>query len=313
MFVVEGQITCLAGGVGAARFLQGLIRVLPEEQLTVIVNTGDDINLFGLHISPDIDIVTYTLANIVDEKKGWGLAGDTFHCLEILKGYGYDTWFNLGDRDLATHIDRTDMLERGFTLSEITSKHCSDLGLKIKIIPMSNDKFETHIETEKDTIHFQKYFVHRGAVENVRGVYFEGAKEAEPAPKVIESILNSQAIIVCPSNPIVSIGSILNVNGVREALRQTNAKIGAISPIVGGLPIKGPADKLMKGLNLEVSATGVAKIYNDFLDVMIIDTVDEAEAEQIEALGLKVVITNTIMKSIEDKVHLAKTTLKSLC
>lgn len=303
------MITALAGGVGAARFLQGLVRVVPENEVTVIVNTGDDIELYGLHISPDLDIVMYTLAGIVDEEKGWGIRGDTFHCLETLRKYGYETWFNLGDRDLATHIYRTQLLKNGFSLSEVTERLCQALGLSVKILPMTNDRFATKIATDKATMHFQEYLVKRGAQDRVVNVVFEGAEEAQPAPGVVDSILESDVVIICPSNPIVSIGTILTVKNVRTALRETKAKVVAISPIVGGRPIKGPADKLMQGLGLEVSAYSVAKLYQDFLDTFIIDHVDEAEKEHIKSLG-EVVVTNTIMKSLEDKMQLAKVVLE---
>jgi len=205
-------IVALAGGVGAARFLQGLIKLVPEEKLTVIVNTGDDIEFFGLHISPDIDIIMYTLAGIVDETKGWGIRGDTFHCLEMLEKYGYETWFMLGDKDLATHIHRTYLLKRGFRLSEVTQRLCEKLGLKLKILPMTDQKFATIIKTDKGKMHFQEYLVKRKAIDKVLGVEFEGVG-AEPAPDVLDSILNSEAIIICPSNPIVSIGTILSLKG----------------------------------------------------------------------------------------------------
>jgi len=302
----------LAGGVGAARFLQGLIKIVPEKEVTVIVNTGDDIQLYGLHVSPDLDIIMYTLAGIVDEEKGWGIRGDTFHCLESLQKYGYETWFNLGDRDLATHIHRTFLLKEGLSLSEATSKLCQSLELEVKLLPMTNDKFETHIRISKGTIHFQEYLVKRGAQDKVIDVVFEGAEKAQPAPGVIDSILNADAIIVCPSNPIVSIGTILSVKGVRDGLRETRAKVVAISPIVGGAPIKGPADKLMQGLGLEVSAYSVAYLYRDFLDVFIIDDMDQREKERIEGLGLHAITTNTIMKSLQHKVQLARVTLKSV-
>ena len=304
------MITVLAGGVGAARFLQGLVKIVPEEEVTVIVNTGDDIQLHGLHISPDLDIVTYTLAGIVDEEKGWGINRDTFHCLGMLKGYGHETWFNLGDKDFATHIYRTCLLKQGLSLSEITNRVCQALGLRLKIIPMTNDKFETRIVTDWGILHFQEYLVKRHAKDNVINVLFEGLEEAKPAPGVIDSILNASLIIVSPSNPIVSIGTIISVNNVREALRKAKAKVVAITPIVGGAPVKGPADKLMRGLGLEVSAYSVARLYQDFLDVLIIDYADRNEKERIEQLGLHVVVTNTIMKTQQDKIRLAKAVLK---
>mgnify|MGYP001130174600 CR=1 FL=1 len=306
------MITVLAGGVGAARFLQGLIKIVPEREVTVIVNTGDDIQLYGLHISPDLDIIMYTLAGIVNKEKGWGIQGDTFHCLETLQRYGYETWFKLGDRDFATHIHRTYLLESGVSLSEATRRLCRSLGVEMKILPMTNDRFETKILTDKGVMHFQDYLVRRGARDKVMDVTFEGAEKAQPAPEVIDSILNAEAIIVCPSNPIVSIGTILSVKNVRKALRETRAKGVAISPIVGGAPVKGPADKLMRGLGLEVSAYSVAHLYRDFLDVFIMDHIDQAERERIEGLGLRVIVTNTIMKSLRDKVRLARVTLGSL-
>lgn len=305
----KSLIVALAGGVGAARFLTGLVRLIKQEALTVIVNTGDDIELYGLHISPDIDIVTYTLAGIVDEEKGWGIKGDTFHCLETLGKYGCETWFNLGDKDLATHIHRTYLLKKGLELSEITAKICGALGLKVKILPMTNDRFETRIITREGSIHFQKYLVKRDARDEVLGVEFVGAQDAKPAPGVIDSILNAEGVIVCPSNPIVSIGTILSIKGVRNALKKTKARVIAISPIVGGVPLKGPADKLMLGLGLEVSAYSVASLYKDFLDDFVIDVKDEAQKALIETLGINVVVTNTIMKSLQDKIKLAKVVL----
>jgi len=303
------MITALAGGVGAAKFLQGLVRLVPEEELKVIVNTGDDIELFGLHISPDLDIIMYTLAGIVDEEKGWGLKGDTFHCLEALQRYGDETWFKLGDRDLATHIQRTFLLKSGLKLSEVTKRLCQSLGLAVEMLPMTNESFETTVITDKGSMHFQEYLVKRGAQDKVIKIKFKGAEEAKPAPHVIDSILNSNAIILCPSNPIVSIGTILSVKDIRNALKETGAKVVAISPIVGGAPIKGPADKLMQGLGLEVSAYGVAALYKDFLDAFVIDIVDRAQKTRIETLGQTVIITNTIMKSLQDKVQLAKLVL----
>jgi len=299
-------ITALAGGVGAAKLLQGLVQAVDPREVAVIVNTGDDAEFYGLHVSPDLDIITYTLAGIVDESKGWGVKGDTFHCLEMLRRYGYETWFMLGDRDLATHIHRTLLLKRGLRLSEVTDLIRKSLGVKARIIPMTDDRVGTYIVTDKGTMHFQEYLVKRGARDRVVNVVFKGIENAKPAPGVIESILESEGIVICPSNPIVSIGPILSIKGVREALKRTEAKVVGISPIVGGATIKGPADKLMRGLGIEVSAYGVAQLYSDFLDYFIIDNVDRALAERIENLGIKVIVTNTIMRSMEDKVRLAR-------
>jgi len=307
---VSFLIIALAGGVGAARFLSGLVRVVPEKELTVIVNTGDDIELYGLHVSPDLDIVSYTLAGIVDEEKGWGIRGDTFRCLEMLKCFGFEPWFNLGDKDLATHLYRTSLLKRGFKLSEVTAEISRALGLKVRVLPMTDDKFETWVTTATGSMHFQEYFVKRGGTEAVSGVKLVGAEDAEAAPGVVESILGSELIIVCPSNPVVSIGTILSVKGVREALRRSEARKIAISPIVRGAPIRGPADKLMKGLGLEVSAYSVASLYRDFLDVFILDVADEAEKMKVERLGIRAVAAKTLMRTLRARVELAKTVVK---
>jgi LPPG:FO 2-phospho-L-lactate transferase len=268
------MITALAGGVGAARFLTGLTQLVKKKDLSVVVNTGDDIEMFGLHISPDIDILAYTLAGIVDDDKGWGIKGDTFQCLDMLKRLGLPTWFALGDKDFATHVFRTELLKKGFTLSEVTDKICRALGVRVKILPMTNDRFETRIKTEDGSIHFEEYFVKRASKDKVLGVEFIGVTDAKPSPQAIDSIMNAERVIVCPSNPIVSIGTILSVKGIRNALQNTNAKVIGISPVVAGAPVKGPADKLLRGLGLEVSAFSVAKLYSDFLDTFIIDSAD---------------------------------------
>jgi len=305
------MITALAGGVGAARFLTGLVKLVKEEDVSVIVNTGDDIDMFGLHISPDVDIVMYTLAGIVDDEKGWGIKGDTFQCLEMLKKMGLETWFNLGDKDFATHIFRTNLLNKGFTLSQVTDQICHALGLNVTVLPMTDGKFETWIKIEEGLVHFEEYFVKRQAKDRVLGVEFVGAALAKPSPRVKDSIIDAGMVIICPSNPIVSIGTILSLNGIREALKRTNAKVVGVSPIVAGAPIKGPADKLLRGLGFEVSAFSVAKLYADFLDTFVIDTKDIGEKKQIEQLGVKVKVTDTVMKSLEDKVRLAKAVLES--
>jgi LPPG:FO 2-phospho-L-lactate transferase len=305
------MITALAGGVGAARFLTGLVKLVNGKDLSIIVNTGDDIELFGLHISPDVDIVTYTLAGIVDEEKGWGIKGDTFHCLEALRKFNGETWFNLGDKDLATHIFRTNLLRSGLNLSDVTAHVSRLLGVEAAILPMTDDRFETRVLIEEGSVHFEEYFVKRGAKDEVFGIEFFGADKAKPAAGVLESIKEAELLIICPSNPIVSIGTILAVNGVRDAIRRTDAKKVAISPIIAGAPVKGPADKLLRGLGLEVSAYSVAKLYSDFLDTFVLDTADTTEKDKIEELGIEVKVTNTIMKSLQDKVELARTVLES--
>ena len=300
------MITALAGGVGAAKLLLGLTKIIEPENLTIIVNTGDDIELHGLHISPDLDIVSYTLAGIADEEKGWGIQGDTFHCLDALKRFSSATWFNLGDRDLATHIYRTSLLKKGFTLSEVTAEISHAMGLKAAILPMTDEKFETRIVTREGTIHFEEYFVKRGARDEVLGVEFFGVESAKPAQGVINAIENAEQVIICPSNPVVSIGTILAVKGVRDALKRTKARKLAVSPIIAGAPVKGPADKLLRGLGYEVSAFSVAKLYSDFLNTFVFDVADVAQKERIEELGIEAKVANTVMRSLDDKVQLAK-------
>lgn len=300
------MIVALAGGVGAARFLEGLIRVVPQKEITIIGNVGDDTNIYGLHVSPDLDIVTYTLAGLVDAQKGWGFRGDTFHCQALLRKYGFEIWFNLGDRDLATHIYRTEELRRGRRLSEVTADLVSRFGLRVKLFPASNDALQTYVLSGGREMHFQEYMVKRKTKPTVQGISFRGAESARPAKHVTGSIARAKGIVVCPSNPIVSIGAILAVRKIRSALKKTRAKVVGISPIVGGKTVKGPADKLMKAVGIEASAFGVAKCYSDFLDTLIIDRVDRALAQDIEALGVKVIVMNTLMRSLADKVRLAR-------
>jgi LPPG:FO 2-phospho-L-lactate transferase len=301
------MIVVLAGGVGAARFLQGVVQIAPPQQLTVIVNTGDDRDFYGLHVSPDIDIVMYTLAGVVDEGHGWGIRGDTYNTQQELKRYdSSEDWFMLGDRDLATHIYRTKLLHQGKTLSEITESMRQRFNLAPRILPMTDQPVATHIQTPAGLLHFQEYMVKRRCADEVQDVVFVGASEASPAPGVLDAIKQAEAILISPSNPIVSIGSILAVPGVHDALHEASGMIVAVSPIVGGSPIKGPADKLMSGLKMEVSAVGVARCYRDFLDVMVIDEQDAHLAGEIEDLGIPTVVTNTIMRDPVAKANLAR-------
>ena len=310
---MAGEIVALAGGVGAARFLEGLAAVAPPERLVIIGNTGDDLELYGLHISPDLDTVAYTLAGMVDETRGWGVAGDTFTCLNALERYTQDTWFHLGDRDLATHLFRTILLRRGLPLSEVTHQICRALGVRARrLLPMTDDCLRTRVQTDAGLLDFQVYFVERRARDDVRGIVFEGAERARPAPGVLESIRTAAAVIVCPSNPLISIGPILAVPGIRQALCQTKACVTAISPIVGGRALKGPTDRMLHSLGLAASANQVAELYHDFTDVFILDRVDQAQAAGIEVLGMKAVVTDTIMKGWQERVALAKVTLEAL-
>jgi LPPG:FO 2-phospho-L-lactate transferase len=306
------RIAALAGGVGAARFLEGLVRVMDPEDLTVIVNTADDIEFFGLRVCPDVDIVAYTLAGVVNPKTGWGFRNDTFFCLDQLKKLGQPDWFQLGDRDLAVHIQRSRLLRQGWTLTRITDFLCRRFGVAPKILPMSDDPVSTRMETDRGIFHFQEYLVRRRARDRVRRVHFAGIRRAKPSREVLRAIRQARGIILCPSNPVVSIGPILSLPGVRAALRNTPAKILAVSPIVAGKPIKGPAAQIMSGIGLEVSAYQVARLYQDFLDLFVIDRQDASAAEDLRSRGMGVVVADTIMKSLRAKTRLAETAYSAL-
>lgn len=305
------MIVVLAGGVGAARFLQGLVQVVPQEDITVIGNTGDDRDFYGLHVSPDLDIVTYTLAGVVDEAHGWGIRDDTYNTMQQLTRYGNEDWFMLGDRDLATHISRTRLLREGKTLSEVTDTLRQQFGLGIHLLPMTDQPVATHIRTPHGLLHFQEYMVKRRCEDEVQDVLFIDADKARPAPGVLDAIKEAEAILIAPSNPIVSIGSILAVPGIHNALHEASGMVVAVSPIIGGAPLKGPADKLMRGLGMEVSAVGVARCYRDFLDVMVIDEKDAHLAGEIEDLGIPTVVTPTIMSDDRAKAALARRVLQA--
>jgi LPPG:FO 2-phospho-L-lactate transferase len=300
------NVTALAGGVGAARFLRGLARVIDPARLCVIVNTGDDEEFFGLHVSPDLDTVTYTLAGAVDQSKGWGLQEETFRCLQALGRYYADTWFGLGDADLATHLFRTQQLRQGKSLSEVTAAIARAWGVRATLLPMSDDPVRTVVHTEAGALPFQEYFVKRRSEGQVHKVEFRGIATATAAPGVSETITTADLVILPPSNPIVSIGPILALPGVRAALKKTPAPVVAVSPLVAGKPIKGPADRLLSGLGIEVSVMGVAGLYQDFLDTFVIDTQDANQRERLEQLGLTVIATDTIMSDMEKSVALAR-------
>jgi LPPG:FO 2-phospho-L-lactate transferase len=306
------EIAALAGGVGASKLLLGLSTVIDPRSLTIIVNTGDDISLYGLEISPDLDIVTYTLAGIVNPETGWGIKRDTFFALKGLANYGGPNWFNLGDQDLATHIFRTERLRRGCSLSQVADSIRLSLGVKPRILPMSDEPVRTMIETSSGPIHFQEYLVKLRAKPVVRGIRFEGSKSATPAPGVLRTLRESDAVVICPSNPLISIGPILSVPGVREALRKRRDSVLAICPIVGGKSLKGPSDRMMKQMGIKSSATGVASLYRDFCGTLLIDHSDAAMRSAIEAMGMHVVVGSTVMKSLRDKVRLARFTVKNL-
>ena len=306
------MITVLSGGTGSAKFLRGLCRVVPEEDLTVIVNVGDNFEIFGLYVCPDVDTVMYMFAGLLDEVKGWGRRDDTFNALEMLSRLGLETWFKLGDRDLAVHIYRTFMRRIGRSLTEVTRSISASLGVKAKIIPASDSPVETRIITDVGEMHFQEFWVERGAKDKVLGVVYSGADHAEPAPGVIEAIQEADGVVIAPANPVTSIGPILAIPGVKEALMKTEAKRVAVSPIVGGRAFSGPAGKLLEGIGAEVSALGVARFYQKILDAIIIDSSDLAMKERIDQLGLESVLTDTVMESSEKEERLAAIVVENL-
>lgn len=310
------KITALAGGVGASKLLYGLqqqLTVSEAEELTIIVNTGDDIEMFGLYIAPDLDIVTYTLAGIVNPATGWGISGETFACLERLIGYeGVERWFNLGDRDLATHIFRTSRMRGGESLSMVSDRLRRHFGLPMRILPMTDLHTPTTILTKEGPLHFQEYLIRRRAEPRVEGIRFERIEEARPAPGTVEAILEAEAVVICPSNPLISIGPILAVPGIREALLATKATVLAISPVVGGASLKGPTDRMLRDLGREVSASGVARFYGDLLDRYLLDEQDHSEEASVAALGIETRVAKTVMQTEADKSALAGTVLEWL-
>ena len=306
-------VVALAGGVGAARFLDGLTRFIAPERVYIIGNTADDAEIHGLHISPDLDTVTYTLAGLANPETGWGIRGDTFRCLEVLRGLGAaDTWFQLGDMDLATHLYRTERLRQGAPLSEVTAEIAQRLNVRSAVVPMSNERVRTRICTAAGELEFQTYFVKHHARDRVLAIRFEGAPQAAPAPGVLDAIAQAEAIILCPSNPFISIGPILAIPGIREALRRRRADVAAISPIVGGRALKGPAAKMMRSMNLKSSAVEVAKLYTDFAATFVLDELDRKQASHVEALGMRPVVTNTVMRGLRERKALARTVIREL-
>jgi LPPG:FO 2-phospho-L-lactate transferase len=306
------MIVALAGGVGAARFLDGLARIVPAKELFIIGNVGDDAEIHGLHIAPDLDTVMYTLSGAANRKQGWGLERETFHCLDALQRLGGEAWFRLGDRDLATHLYRTDRLRAGATLSEVTRELCAAFAVPARIVPATDARLRTILQTKRGRLEFQEYFVRRRARDRVTGLEFQGARQARPAPGVLEAIGSARAIIVCPSNPFISIGPILAVPGVRDALRQARAPVAAISPIVGGRALKGPAASMMKSMGHGASAAAVAKLYRDLAGIFVLDTADRALAASVEALGMRAVVTNTIMTGTAQRKALARAVLRAV-
>ncbi len=303
------RVVAIAGGTGAAKLLRGLTAAMPERDLAVIGNTGDDTEIWGLHVSPDLDTVTYALAGRLDVARGWGLAGETFHCLEAMGDLGAETWFNLGDRDLATHIHRTRALRAGATLSAVTAELALRLGAAARILPMSDAPVRTRVRTPDGWLSFQEYFVREKAQVRVLEVAYAGAADARPAPGVLEAIAGAERIVVCPSNPVTSVGPVLAVPGIAEALAAARAPIVAVSPIVGGAAVSGPAGELMRARGFPVSPAGVAAAYAPWLDVLVIDRSDAACAPELAGRGVVPVLADTLMTDRERETALAHVVL----
>ena len=306
------KLVALAGGTGAAKFIRGLARLVDPADLTVVVNTGDDASIWGLRVSPDVDTVCYTLAGLIDETRGWGVRDETFHALEHMARLGEPTWFNLGDRDLALHIHRTRLLAAGWTLGRATSSVTARLGVTATVLPMSDEPVRTRLKGPLGWLAFQEYFVRDKAQVEVSRVEYAGAGDARPAPGVLEAIRGAGAVIVSPSNPITSIGPILAVPGIADALADTPATTLAISPIVGGDAVSGPAGRLMAMSGLPVSAVGVARHYAPWLDVLVFDERDRDQAAEVAATGATAVSAQTIMAGRDGEVALARRVLEAL-
>ena len=294
------KVTTLAGGIGAGKFLRGLVRAIRPEDVTVIVNTGDDITMHGLHVSPDVDSVTYWLGDVFDRERGWGRRDETFRATEELRAFDPDmAWFNLGDLDVATHLFRSNLLARGATLTEATARVAARFGVAARLLPMSDERIETRLSVAADgdelDLHFQEYWVRRGARDEVKSIRYEGADRSRPSPGVLDAIAGAEAIVLCPSNPVASIGPILAVPGIRDALAARRPDVVGISGIVGGAPLAGMADKLMPVAGVEVTAAGAAACYEGLLGAWVIDEVDAALAARVEATGVRCGVTDTIM------------------
>jgi LPPG:FO 2-phospho-L-lactate transferase len=310
------MLVALAGGVGAAKFLRGLLRVRHPGDLVVVGNTGDDLRLHGLAISPDLDSVAYTLAGVADEERGWGLAGETWNVRDALVRLGEPGWFALGDRDIATHLLRTRLLAEGASLTEATAVLCRRLGVPVRLLPMSDQRVETRVEVDGPDgpldLGFQEWWVGRQARDRVRSVRFAGVERARPAPGVLEALAGAEGILLCPSNPVASIAPILAVPGVRAAVQAAGCRVVAVTPIIGGAPVRGMADRLLPAWGVEVSARGVAGLYAGLADAFVLDAVDADQAAEVAALGLEPVVVPTLMRTVEDAAALAKAALGAL-
>ena len=303
------RVTALAGGTGAAKLLRGLASARPRHELTIIGNTGDDTEIWGLHVSPDLDTVMYALAGRLDAMRGWGVADDTFRCLEAMGDLGAETWFNLGDRDLATHLYRTRALGDGTPLSAVTAELCRRLGVAARILPMSDDPVRTRVRTPDGWLSFQEYFVREKAQVRVLDVEYAGAAASRPAPGVLEAIREADLVVVCPSNPVTSVGPVLAVPGMGQALGAARSRVVAVSPIVGGAAVSGPAGELMRARGLPVSPVGVAIAYAPWLGTLVIDRSDAARVPELERLGVRTVLADILMTDRDREIALAQLTL----
>jgi LPPG:FO 2-phospho-L-lactate transferase len=304
------KVVALSGGVGGAKLAHGLYQALEPDTLSLFVNTGDDFDHYGLRICPDLDTTLYTLAGIANEATGWGVADDTWTALDMLRRYSVDTWFQVGDRDFATHILRTERLRAGVALSEVIVELASALGVHAAILPMADEPVPTIVRTPSGELAFQDYFVRRRHEDDALAVRYDGSDSARPTAQARAALTGAEVILLCPSNPFVSIGPILAVAGMRDLVRSASAPRVAISPIIGGKALKGPADRMLATMGHEVSAYGVAAWYGDLLDGMVIDEQDAAQAARIEGLGMRTLVTNTVMASNEDRVRLARDVLQ---
>ena len=299
------RIAVLCGGIGGVKLVEGLQELLPAEALSVVCNTGDDQEFWGLHVSPDVDTVLYTLAGLINRDQGWGLDSESFQALELLERYGEPTWFKLGDRDLATHVLRTDLLRQGVRLTDITADLARRLGIGCQVIPMSDDRLRTKVVTPDGVLDFQDYFVRRRYEPPVEEVRYEGADKAMPSPEAVAAILSATTIILAPSNPIASIGPMLAVSGLRQALAQASGMRIAVSPLIGGEAVKGPTVPMMQAAGLAISPVGVSQAYEGLIDAMVIDRQDVAYKPTLEEHGLKVLVTDTLMEGFEGRLRLA--------
>lgn len=307
----QGKVLALSGGVGGAKLALGLTKCLSPEQLTIVANTADDFEHLGLSISPDLDTVMYTLADLSNKELGWGLAGESWNAMSALESLGGETWFRLGDRDLATHLERTQRLKSGQSLTEVTSDLCGKLGVEHPVIPMTDDPVRTRVKTHQNELAFQEYFVREQCQPEVTGFYFDGLEQAEFNPLLEQALSDAEleAIIICPSNPFVSVAPIIGLPGVREAIKASSAPVIAISPIVAGIAIKGPTAKMMKELDMPSTALSVAEYYGDLLDGFVLDNSDHELQSELQNQGLSVLTAVTIMKDLQDRINLAEDVL----